>query len=105
MKRILVVSGLALFFAHLVSCVYFLLSKINEFGPDTWVAKRGITDRSSSYQYLVAFYWSVQTITTVGFGDVWTDSVPEMLLSLLWMVIGVGFYSFVMGNFFSMINS
>ena len=61
--------------------------------------------RSSSYQYLVAFYWSVQTITTVGFGDVSTASVLEMLLSLLWMILGVGFYSFVMGNFSSMIAS
>ena len=104
-KRILVVTGLALFFAHLVACFWFLFAKIDEFGPDTWVAKRGVAHRSSSYQYLVAFYWSVQTITTVGFGDVSTASVLEMLLSLLWMILGVGFYSFVMGNFSSMIAS
>ena len=28
-----------------------------------------------------------------------------MLLSLMWMILGVGFYSFVMGNFSSMIAS
>ena len=59
MKRILVVTGLALFFAHLVACFWFLFAKLNDFGPDTWVAKRGIANRSSSYLYLVAFYWSV----------------------------------------------
>ena len=105
MKRILVVTGLALFFAHLVACFWFLFAKIDDFGPDTWVAKRDVQHRSSSYQYLVAFYWSIQTITTVGFGDVPTASVLEMLLSLLWMILGVGFYSFVMGNFSSMIAS
>ncbi len=104
-KRILVVTGLALFFAHLVACFWFLFARINEFGPDTWVAKRGVASRSAPYQYLLAFYWSVQTITTVGFGDVPTASSLEMLLSLLWMLLGVGFYSFVMGNFSSMIAS
>ena len=100
-KRILEVSGMALFCAHLVSCIYFFLSKANDFGPDTWVAKRGVTDRSSSYQYLVAFYWSV-IITTVGFGDVSTDSVSEMLLSVFWMIISVMFYAFILGNLFSL---
>lgn len=56
-------------------------------------------------QYLVSFYWAVQTVTTVGFGDLPARTSIEMGLSLVWMVFGVGFYSYVMGSFSSIIAS
>ena len=49
----------------------------------------------------MALHWSVQTVTTVGFGDVSTEAPLEMSLAVLWMLIGVGFYSFLMGHFSS----
>ncbi len=104
-KRLIVISALALFAAHLVACLWYLLAKLNGFGGDTWVAQRSLSERGNAYKYLVAFYWSVQTITTVGFGDVGTASASEMILSLVWMLLGVGFYSFVMGSFTSIIAS
>lgn len=51
----------------------------------------------------MAFYWAIQTITTVGFGDIGSRTTLEMSLSLVWMIFGVGFYSYVIGNFSSMI--
>lgn len=56
-------------------------------------------------QYLISYYWAIQTVTTVGFGDFPARTVPEMTLSVLWMIFGVGFYSYVMGNFSSMLSS
>ena len=82
--------------------MWYLFARLYQFNENTWVYKRNITASSPVYQYLVAFYWSVQTVTTVGFGDVGTASIAEMILSVLWMFLGVGFYSFVMGNVSSM---
>ena len=42
-------------------------------------------------------------MTTVGFGDVPINTEIEMILSLSMMCMGVVFYSFVIGNFSSMI--
>lgn len=47
----------------------------------------------------------MQTITTVGFGDIVAGTRTEMTLSLLWMIFGVGFYSFTVGNLSSLIAS
>lgn len=105
MKRIIIVGMLTLFFAHLVACLWFLFAKLYNFSEDTWVARRAVERESASFQYLVSFYWAVQTITTVGFGDIPAKTTLEMLLSLVWMVFGVAFYSFVMGNFSSMLAS
>jgi len=44
-------------------------------------------------------YWACQTITTVGYGDVAAKTKEELLLSFVWMLVGVGFYSFIIGNF------
>ena len=38
----------------------------------------------------------------MGFGDVGTASMSEMILSICWMSLGVAFYSFLMGNVSSM---
>ncbi len=58
-KRILIVSAVALFFAHLVACLWFLIAKLYDFNSETWVARRGIINETSFFQYLVSFYWAV----------------------------------------------
>lgn len=50
-------------------------------------------------------YWSTQTVVTVGYGDIPAFTSSEIIISLFWMVFGVGFYSFIIGNFSSIIQS
>lgn len=45
------------------------------------------------------------TLTTVGYGDIHAVSMAEKLTSIIWMMIGVGFYSFTIGNLASIFNS
>lgn len=48
--------------------------------------------------YITSVYWTVQTITTVGFGDIPAVTVSEKIIAIGWMIVGVGFYSFTNGN-------
>lgn len=43
-------------------------------------------------------YWSLQTVATVGYGNFGAMTIPELLLSIVWMVFGVAFYSIIIGN-------
>lgn len=56
--------------------------------------------RDSDYvtQYLAAFEWVFQTLTMVGFGDITAQTFTERIFAIMWMIIGVGFYSFAIGN-------
>lgn len=105
MMRMVQVTGGVFFMVHLMSCFWFLSAKFNDFEYNSWVAVRGIIDHDDGYQYLTSVYWSLQTITTVGYGDIPAKTTTEQVLSVLWMVFGVGFYSFTIGNLSSVIAS
>ncbi len=105
LKRLLIVAALVLFFSHLITCLWYLVAKIDDYSPETWVVRKGVEDETIAFKYLMGFYWTIQTITTVGFGDIGSRTALEMILSLIWMIFGVGFYSYVIGNFSSIIAS
>ena len=62
-------------------------------------------DKPPSHQYLTSMYWAFQTLTTVGFGDISAFTTTEHVLALMWMIFGVGFYSFTIGNLSSIMAS
>jgi len=78
---------------------------LNELNPDTWVAKKEISDENNSIKYLYSVYWALQTLTTVGYGDIPADTNAEKIVCIGWMVFGVGFYSFTIGNLSSFITT
>ena len=95
----------AFFSVHLISCFWYLAAKFNDIDPTTWVARLDLEDKSEAELYLECVYWSLQPVATVGFGDFGADNTSELFLSLVWMIFGVGFYSFVIGNLTSIIAS
>ena len=55
--------------------------------------------------YVSSFYFTVTTITTVGYGDFSAQTVIEMLVSICLMVLGVIGYSLAIGALSSVISS
>jgi len=49
-------------------------------------------------EYVSALYWSMTTLTTVGYGDITPGSDTERACAMLAMVIGGGFYGYVIGT-------
>ncbi len=60
---------------------------------------------SVGYLYVLGLYWALQTITTVGYGDFGSGNFGELLITTIWMCIGVAFYSFTVGAVTSTIVS
>ena len=103
--KMITVTFTVFFFVHLVGCFWFLQAKLDDFNYDTWVVRLNYIDKAPSDQYLASIYWALQTLTTVGFGDINARTIPEKLIAILWMIFGVGFYSFTIGNLSQIIAS
>ena len=103
MIRMLNVLGLQFFMVHLMACFWFLAATFEDNLYETWVGAKGLVDESSLYQYFNSFYWAFQTVTTVGYGDFTLSTNTEYILALFWMMVGVNFYSFTIGNVSSII--
>lgn len=103
--RLLVEAIAVVYLVHIAACIYYFIALVNDLGPDTWVAQKNIQDESNSVKYLYSVYWALQTLTTVGYGDIPADTNEEKIVCIFWMVFGVGFYSFTIGNLSSFITT
>jgi len=75
---------------HWVACTWFLIRNIN----------------ISFHGYLQALYWSVMTLTTVGYDNIAAgeQTVPELSFTIFVMMLGVTMYAFIIGNVASVIT-
>ena len=103
--KMITVSLTVMFLVHLVSCFYYMMASFTDFDPDCWVVAHQLQDETNFVQYITAMYWAFQTLTTVGYGDVTGSTTLERVFSILWMIFGIAFYSFTIGNLQSIIST
>jgi hypothetical protein len=81
------------------------VAKLEDFGPDTWVTRLGFNDLEKIDLYIIAFYWNLATVTTVGYGDISASTTIERTYNLFIMSFGVFFYSFAIGSLTSIVST
>lgn len=90
---------------HIAGCFWYFSARVYDYGVNTWVSRYGYIDEDSGTKYILSIYWAVTTVTTVGYGDIAGKTELEMILCVIWMFIGVGFYSFTVGSLSSFLTS
>lgn len=93
-----------LYINHLLCCLWFFAARIDD-GPETWVSRMDLRDASPVRQYIAGYYWALQTLTTVGYGDIHPYTSLERIIAIAWMLSGVGFYSFTIGNLSNILSN
>ena len=87
------VNLLVILISHWIGCLFGLLHN--------WDVQQ-VTDKST--RWLLSVYWAVQSITSVGYGDIPAENPYTQVLSLFTMLIGVVLVSWIMTNVLAAMN-
>jgi hypothetical protein len=72
-----------IFVAHIMACVWYFSSRFDNFHVDTWVMRYRVYDDDLETKYLASVYWSITTMSTVGYGDIVAYTEFEMVLTVM----------------------
>ncbi|OMJ82643.1 hypothetical protein SteCoe_16626 [Stentor coeruleus] len=89
---------------HIMACFWVIAAKISEIQSDTWIFRYNLKDNNEENIYLLALYYSITTLATVGYGEIAPKTPAEMILAILWMFTAVYFLSFNISNLNSILS-
>ena len=70
-----------------------------------WIAIIGIdTSIGFASNYIRALYWSITTLTTVGYGDIVPHTNTEMFYSMFVQLLGIGAFGFLIAHVVSLLS-
>lgn len=98
-------SFLSIFvFCHISACFWYMTGELND-SQDNWITRFDYVDADNFDSYIASIYYIVQTVVTVGYGDINSGNSIERSFSCCLMFIGVFFYSFTIGSLSSLISN
>ena len=87
--------------SHIVSCLWVLAATIYDSSEGTWIERFG--NMSGVELYLTSLYYTIETISTVGYGDLDVRSPIEKIFCIFTMIIGVVAFTFASGSLASIL--
>jgi len=82
--------------AHLVACGWIYIGGVGRYTSSGDYTSNGAV-------YLEAFYWTITTLTTIGYGDITPDNPIQFIYVIVVMLMGAATYGFIIGNIASII--
>jgi hypothetical protein len=83
--RIALLIYTSLILAHWISIIWIFVGGVNpEEDPIT--------------RYNLAIYWTITTLTTIGYGDITPQNNIQRMVAMLVQIIGAALYGFIIGN-------
>ena len=95
-QTLLIIFGL-----HVLSCIHIY---IGQHAYPGWIFSNKFENFSILNLYLISFYYLITTMTTVGYGDVSSDSFTEIIFRIILLAVGILCYSWLISNISNGIN-
>ncbi|KAF4036435.1 Cyclic nucleotide-binding domain [Phytophthora infestans] len=96
---------MVIFINHWFSCIFHAIGSSNI--EESWIRAQGLEEPDANKwdRYVAALYFSVQTLSTIGFGDVASQSAHERLFCVLAMIVGGGIFAYGITNIVELVSS
>ncbi|KAJ8610385.1 hypothetical protein CTAYLR_003893, partial [Chrysophaeum taylorii] len=111
-------AAMLIIFAHWSACLWGLAASPDIIGKASWSwikerrlllrdgDGRPLFDRGSALQtYTVSLYYSIYTMTGIGYGDVVPSTHHECAVAVFLMAVSAVFWAFMIGSFCSIVSS
>ena len=80
---------------HIISCIWIITGSFYEDSEESWIYE--FKQLPQFDQYLTSVYFTITTVTTVGYGDISATTGVEKIICILIMLTGVMAFSFASG--------
>jgi len=84
--------------AHWLACIWQITKAIEDTDPNWEVGYLGADHGLGHFEvYIVALYWSVMTMSTIGYGDVVAKTTMERVVATGGMFVGSAIFAYIIG--------
>lgn len=96
---------------YFTGCMFYFISSMQNddtmlnFDIRTFITENSLENEAFTYQLITSCYFSITTLSTVGYGELYPISKIEKVLGMVVMLLGVGFFSYIMGSFIDIISN
>ncbi|KAE9015954.1 hypothetical protein PR001_g13936 [Phytophthora rubi] len=96
---------MVIFINHWFSCTFHAIGDSDI--EHSWIKVQGLEEPNANKwdRYVAALYVSVQTLSTIGFGDISAQSPNERLFCVFAMIVGGGFFAYGITNIVELVSS
>ncbi|KAF5177803.1 Potassium channel akt1 [Thalictrum thalictroides] len=89
-----------LFAVHCAGCFYFKIAANYHDPLKTWIGASfgNFHEKGIWINYVTSMYWSITTLTSVGYGDLHPQNTGEMIFVTFYMLFNLGLIAYLIGN-------
>ncbi|CAD8181119.1 unnamed protein product [Paramecium pentaurelia] len=80
--------------AHFSACIWHKLGVWGNKNTVTWLIKEQLYNSMWIDRYVVSFYWSIVTMTTIGYGDITPVNLTERLFCIIMTLISTATFAY-----------
>lgn len=89
---------------HCSACFFYFLATGRNHKKITWLSLVPDADNLSMWDgYVISVYWSIVTLSSVGYGDLHPVNTDEMIFSIFYMLFNFGLTAYIIGNMTNLI--
>ena len=105
LARLFFFSIVSFMVIHVISCLWVFFAGFSDNFKGTWMDDGVGNNKTDIEIYLIAVYFAITTITTVGYGDISANNDIERVFCLIIMIIGVTLFSTAASTITSIMSS